>query len=142
MILGHAAGPTNSSRASLRYYNRLRQFSAISLLVLFALSLLSPAFGSNADAGASACCRRSGAHKCAMGSEKSSSAAPGFRNNRKCPLYSGFNLMPGQSGVVCVAPLRDAGVSFHAALLLKRQADVALVVSSARAHSKRGPPSA
>jgi hypothetical protein len=126
----------------LRYYNRLRRFSAISLLVLLALSLLSPAFGSNVDAGVAACCRRSGTHKCARGSEKNSAAAPGFRDNRKCPLYSGFNLMPGQSGLVFVTPLQAADVSFHAALLLKKQADVTLVVSSTRAHSKRGPPSA
>ena len=110
--------------------------------MLLALSLLSPAFGSNADAGAAACCRRSGVHKCAMGSEKNTAAEPGFRNNRKCPLYSGFNLVPGHSGVVFVAPLRASDVSFHAASLLKKQAGVTLVVSSARAHSKRGPPSA
>jgi hypothetical protein len=108
----------------------LRYFSAISLLVLLALSLLSPAFGSNADAGIAACCRRSGAHR------------SGFRNNRKCALYSGFNLMPGHSGVGFVTPARTADVFFQAALLLKKQADVTLVVSSARAHSKRGPPSA
>jgi hypothetical protein len=120
----------------------LRYFSAISLLVLLALSLLSPAFGSNADAGIAACCRRSGAHRCSGGSEKNSAAESGFRNNRKCALYSGFNLMPGHSGVGFVTPARTADVFFQAALLLKKQADVTLVVSSARAHSKRGPPSA
>jgi len=134
--------PFNSSRAILRYYNRLRQFSAISLLALLALSLLSPAFGSNADAGAAACCRRAGAHRCAMGSGKNTAAEPAFRTNRKCPLYSGFNLMPGYSGVVFATPLQASEVSFRAASLLKKQADVTLVVSSARAHSKRGPPSA
>ncbi len=132
----------NSSRVSSRYYNnRLRQFSAISLLVLLALSLLSPAFGSNADAGGAACCRRSGAHRCAMGLEKNSAAESGFRNNRKCPLYSGFNLMPGHSIAVFAPPLTADSVTFRAALLLRKQADVALVVSAARAHSKRGPPS-
>jgi hypothetical protein len=125
----------------LRYYNRLRRFSAISLLVLLALSLLTPAFGSNADPGVAACCRRSGAHKCANRSEKTSAAAPGFRDNRKCPLYSGFNLMQGHSGVVFIAQLRSDDAYIPAALLLRKQAGVTRVVSSARAHSKRGPPS-
>ncbi len=110
--------------------------------MLLALSLLSPAFGSNADEGAAACCRRGGAHKCSMGSEKNAAAEAGFRTNRKCPLYSGFNLMPGHSGIVFEAPLQAADVSLHAALLLEKQADVTLVVSSARAHLKRGPPPA
>jgi hypothetical protein len=77
-----------------------------------------------------------------MGSEKNAAAEPGFRNNRKCPLYYGFNVLPGHSGVVFVAPSGASDVSFHAALLLKKQAGVTLVVSSGRAHSKRGPPSA
>jgi hypothetical protein len=118
----------------------LRRLSAISLLILLALSLLTPLFGANEDAAAPACCRRNGAHHCAMGSERSSSQGTAFRENRKCPLYSGFNLLGASALVALHRPAISFSVRLKTASLLRRQAEVTRVVTSAREHSKRGPP--
>jgi hypothetical protein len=119
----------------------LRRFSAISLLILLALSLLTPLFGADVEASVPACCRRNGAHHCAMGSESSSSQGPSFRGNRKCPLYSGFNLLGASAPVALHRSAIRFSVRLKTTSILRRQAEVTRVVASAREHSKRGPPS-
>jgi hypothetical protein len=123
----------------------LRQFSAILLLTLIALSLLTPAFGANEDAGVPACCRRLGAHRCSMGSpvsRQTSAAAPALRNSRKCPLYTNFTSLPAHAVFGATEPARATFLSVTITDLLGKQAEVARVVSLTRAHSKRGPPAA
>jgi hypothetical protein len=121
----------------------LRRLLATLLLVLFTLSLLSPAFGSDSDTGVPACCRRNGAHHCLMAGSMlgARGAQPGFRNNRKCPLYSGFSLMPGHASSIIHPPFAADSIPFRTASILVRQTDLARAVSASRAHSKRGPPS-
>jgi len=124
----------------------LRRFSAISLLILLALSLFTPLFGAGPEASVPACCRRNGAHHCAMvsvrnASESSSSHVPSFRDNRKCPLYSGFNLLGASAPVAIHRSAIRFSVRLKTSSILRRQAEVTRVVASTREHSKRGPPS-
>jgi hypothetical protein len=125
------------------YHDCLRRFSALLLLFVFGLSLLSPLFGSDGDSNLPECCRRAGKHHCSMASEsgtQGSPSNPAWRNNGRCPFYPGFatGTFPALTAVLL-------GIASAAALAAKRTSCNSFelrVLSSLRlrAHGKRGPP--
>jgi len=125
-----------------RYTILVRRLLAISLLMLFSFSLISPLLASDAvEASLPACCRRAGQHHCAMSDADSQ---PG-RNTRivaeKCP-YS-----PAASAVfhlsIFAPPAKDAafaGLVGHPAIHAQTAAHYR--ISFDRSRQKRGPPNA
>jgi hypothetical protein len=120
----------------------LRRFSAILLLLLFGLSLLSPLFGSDGEANLPACCRRAGKHHCAMPAGSGApDSGPALRGKGRCPSYpSGFGVGTVQT-VIGVAPA-SASAFMPTAEFASCNSFELRVLSSLRfrAHGKRGPP--
>lgn len=119
----------------------MRQFLAISLLMLFALPFATPLFGVNAaEAELPACCRRTGKHHCEMkvvmaGQQGSLITTVG----EKCPysvappaILAAAVYAPSASGSIF------AGVARHPAVAA--QVEAQLRISFDRARQKRGPP--
>jgi hypothetical protein len=118
----------------------LRRFSAILLLLLFGLSLLSPLLASDSASNLPACCRRAGQHHCSDMAGTPSSG-PAFRNTGHCPMYpSGFTAgtLAGFMGVLVVA---TAAILLAAEFAACNSFELFVLSSlSNRAHNKRGPP--
>ena len=65
----------------------MRRLLATLLLTIFSYSLISPAlFASDADSKLPACCRRNGAHRCAMSMNQSGQSSGPVRAGR-CPSF-------------------------------------------------------
>jgi hypothetical protein len=121
----------------------LRRFSAILLLFVFGLSLLSPLFGADAESSLPACCRKAGKHHCAMAGSNDSQNSPsgaGWRSNGRCPSYPGFatgtfpmvaGIAPRLASALALSVERASCSSFELRVLSSLRL---------RAHSKRGPP--
>jgi hypothetical protein len=119
----------------------LRRISAILLLLLFGLSLLSPLFGSDDDANLPACCRRGGKHHCSLDSRKAlESSGPAWRANSRCPSYPGFGAGTMQL-VAGVTPSASASFELAAQTASCNSFELRILSSLClRAHAKRGPP--
>jgi hypothetical protein len=119
----------------------LRRFSAILLLALISLWLLSPAIGSGSDANLPACCRLNGKHHCSMqmGGGASQSGA-GFKANGKCPMYPPAVLSSCGSFGVHI-PRAVPAISPDRGRIFRTERDQSgLRIFRARAHQQRGPP--
>ena len=117
----------------------LRRISAILLLLLFGLSLLSPLFGSDGDTNLPACCRRGGKHHCSMDSG-SGTTGPAWRANGRCPSYPGFGAGTMQL-VAGVTPSTSASFELAAHQASCNSFELRVLSSLClRAHAKRGPP--
>jgi hypothetical protein len=119
----------------------LRRFSAILLLLLFGLSLLSPLLGSDGEANLPACCRRGGKHHCAMPAGKGSpDSGPALRGNGRCPSYPGFGVGT-TSTVYGVRPAQPSAFVPTAEFISCNSFELRVLSSlRLRAHGKRGPP--
>ena len=122
----------------------MRRLLAISLALLFGLPLVAPLFalGSDAEANLPACCRRNGAHHCAMTAEQAEAALQGTHVSAppmRCPAYP-----------KAVSPSRHLDLSLDAAALtfaeavshpaIRRQTEAWARVALDGARQKRGPP--
>ena len=122
----------------------MRRLIGITLLLLFSLPLISPAWALSATSGANlpACCRRNGAHHCIMNMQQAESSGPGISLSatpQRCPACP-----------ATVTNLQHGDLSFQAASLifaeivshpsLKAQTTARARVALDRARHKRGPP--
>jgi hypothetical protein len=126
----------------------MRRGFSIFLILFFGLGPLSAFVDSSGDAGLPPCCRRHGAHHCAMYAQimamragRGIDPAPGFSAPLTCPLYHG----PALSMLVPAHALAAAATSFRAEF--KRTPAPAFERMAAfscpsRAHAGRGPPMA
>jgi hypothetical protein len=118
----------------------LRRFSAILLLLLFGLSLLSPLLGSDGGTSLPACCRRAGQHHCS-GTVSDPASGPVLLSSGRCPSYpAGFTIgtLAGFAGVPAIA---GAAILLAAELAACDSFELLVLSSlSDRAHAKRGPP--
>jgi len=132
--------------ANLLVYHRceMRRLLSIALVLFFGLGPLSALAGaSDDDASLPACCRRNGAHHCAMTAmleRMERSSGPAFSAPATCPSYPG-------AAVVLAAPvqaLAAAAASMPAMTAQAHKASVSRATLSSRpnrAHAGRGPPS-
>jgi hypothetical protein len=97
--------------------NQMRRGFSIFLILFFGLGPLSALVDSSEDAGLPSCCRRHGAHRCAMyvrimamRAGPSVDPAPGFSAPLTCPLYHG----PASSMLMPAHALTSAPASFRA----------------------------
>jgi hypothetical protein len=122
----------------------MRRLIAISLVLLFGIPLISPLFAQGPDGMTTlaACCRKNGAHKCALSMEQSAALAQGTRFSAIpdcCPQYP-----------KAVSPAPHHDISFNAAALLfaevvshpatRPQTEAWARVALDGARQKRGPP--
>lgn len=126
-------------------YNRsVRRLLALSLLLLLSFPLAAPLFAlsANSEANLPACCRRNGAHHCAMKMQRTGTAAQqttAFSTPMKCPFY------PGAATLV---RHNDARLHSVAGLLIETVDDPVIKLTSYThvridldtAWQKRGPP--
>jgi hypothetical protein len=122
----------------------LKRVSAILLLTLFSLTLISPALFGDTESNLPACCRRDGKHHCALASmanlRLSAVSGPAFQSGEICPYLPGLFL--GKSTLdPFVAAISLAIVSLlvysAAAWSDSKQFVHAMRI---RSHQKRGPP--
>jgi hypothetical protein len=118
----------------------VRRALAISLMLLFSLPLVTPLFGSAAEAVIPLCCRRGGKHHCAMPSETTQDSGFGARAVReKCPyMPAGPAVLVLPSFTPSTAASIYAGITRHPAVSPQTYAQ--LRISFDRARQKRGPP--
>jgi hypothetical protein len=120
----------------------MRRLIALSLTVLFSLTLIAPLFASDTDANLPACCRRSGRHHCAMRMMVHSGAQQEAYTSvtEKCPCP------PVSTCAVYSLVFKpefevqfNTDVACNSAIALNNEAGYS--ASSDRSHPKRGPPS-
>jgi len=127
--------------------SQMRRPLAILMVLLFALGPLQGLLEASDEARLPACCRRHGAHHCAMSEdmiaalERAISSTPAFTAPATCPNFPGFALGFSTPSHALPAPdaslpvfLEQAHAPFHAA------ADVRM--NPIRAHAGRAPPAA
>lgn len=127
---------------------QMRRGFSIFLVLFFGLGPLSALVDSSADAGLPACCRRHGAHHCAMYAQfmamragRGIDSTPGFSAPPTCPLYHGLTL----SMLVPAHSLATALADFHGELTrttVSAFERMAAFSRPSRAHAGRGPPMA
>lgn len=122
----------------------MRRLLSILLVIFFGFGPLTATLQGGDDSSLPACCRRNGAHHCAMADEAlariaSESGAPAFSAPSHCPLYP-------HAPAVTIAPVHAlaARISTPASLLKRPSTPPALhlsmAVSDPGTHSGRGPP--
>jgi len=124
----------------------MRRWFSIFLILFFGLGPLSALADGTEDASLPACCRRHGAHHCAMSAQKmavkaslSADPTPELSVPSTCPLYHGpalYMLMPAHALAAVPASLR-AEFALAPAPAVER---VAAFSRPTRAHAVRGPP--
>jgi hypothetical protein len=122
----------------------MRRGFSIFLILFFGLGPLSAFVDGTQDAGLPACCRRHGAHHCAMNAEtirpgRSIDPTPSFSAPPTCPLYHGpalSMLMPAHA-LTAAPPRTKAEFTHTAALAIDR---FAAFSTPSRIYAGRGPP--
>ena len=119
----------------------MRRVSASSLLAAICFWLIAPLVLTGAELNLPACCRRNGAHHCAMPSEDAPAGGAAWHSvGQKCPVFPAASEAPIQAGV---AVLESSG-AIIAVLIhqpsVPRQAEALYRVSFSRSWHKRGPP--
>ena len=118
----------------------MRRHLSILIVALFFLAPLSALLPSSAEAQLPACCRRHGAHHCAMFAAMAA-PPPGTRwliAPNRCPLYNSGHLAPVPVFALSHSP---AAPALHAALLTSPHATAATLIRPS-IPSSRGPPPA
>lgn len=122
----------------------MRRASAISLLAAIGYALIVPLAFSDPDANLPACCRRNGAHHCAMSSVTTTIdevSTPAFQAIlQKCPAFPVSTA--ARAAGAAASPERSlaifAGLISHPSI--QPQTEARYRVSFSRSRQKRGPP--
>jgi hypothetical protein len=126
----------------------MRRGFSIFLILFFGLGPLSAIVDSSADAGLPACCRRHGAHHCAMYAQIMAMRAgrgidptPGFSAPLTCPLYHGptFSMLMPAHALAAARPSFRAKFARTPAPAFEQAAEFS---RPSRTHAGRGPPAA
>lgn len=116
----------------------MRRPLSILIVALFLLAPLSALIPGAADAQLPACCRRHGAHHCAMGAMSAPANSHQIAAPSHCPLYRAGHLAPTPVFALALAP---AAAGFMATRLVPAYSASAIFHRS-RILPARGPPSA
>ena len=118
----------------------MRRALSISLIVLFWLPALSALMPGSEDLRLPYCCRRQGAHHCAMNSDWSGASGPAVKAPSHCPQFPG--VLPATIASVFVAAAAPAQSPVLASGLCSSVARrEAARAGRLRAQLDRGPPS-
>ena len=122
---------------------QMRRSLSILLMLVFGLGPLTLALQQNDDASLPACCRRHGAHHCAMsgetGSQRPNPQAPAFKAPSRCPLFPLHgNANPSRMAAVLPVLQHAATPVFKTPLRLLYSADPPAIHLDA--YGLRGPP--
>lgn len=124
----------------------MRRFLAILLIAFFGLGPLSAGLSADDDSGLPPCCRRHGAHHCAMAMRMAAMMAQAFTGSTPiltapltCPLY------PGYTAATTAPPPAIASASIALPVLLAQPHSpaagrAAARVAQLRTRANRGPP--
>jgi len=121
----------------------MRRSLAILLMLVFGLGPLSATLKASDDSSLPACCRRHGAHHCAMMADRMVAATqdrtPAFSAPATCPYYPGAAAIvtspaPALAAKAAPAPALNAQAYVPAA------SPIRVFLSSVRTHTGRGPP--
>jgi hypothetical protein len=124
----------------------MRRGFSIFLILFFGLGPLSAFVDGNQDASLPACCRRHGAHHCAMYAEIMAKRAgrdidptPSFSAPPTCPLYHGptFSMLMPAHALTATAPKARAQFTLTPAPAFER---IAAFSAPGHAYAGRGPP--
>jgi hypothetical protein len=122
----------------------MRRALSILLALLFGLGPLASALPASEDARLPACCRRNGAHHCAMGAHATAQeAAPDGRTSvsapMTCPYYPGAVMALFAPAHALLAPPANFVIPESSAPALSF-AHISARTAPARTHAGRGPP--
>ena len=126
----------------------MRRGFSIFLVLFFGLGPLSAFVDGSEDAGLPACCRRHGAHHCAMYAQIMAMRAgrgidptPGFSAPLTCPLYHGptFSMLMPAHALAAARPSFRAKFARTPAPAFER---IAAFSGPSRVNAGRGPPAA
>jgi len=127
----------------LYYLSQMRRVFPILLILVFSLGPLLPTLGASEDTRLPACCRRHGAHHCAMPSRvadmMSKAGKPAFTAPASCPAFprSSDATPPGQQALAAAPPsLPVLLAQMHSPVAARAAARV----SQIRTRAGRGPP--
>jgi hypothetical protein len=118
----------------------MRRALSTLLVLFFGIGPLALAIGNLDDASLPACCRRHGAHHCAMATDSTTQPAQSsaFTASAHCPMFPRGNASPSPVAAIAHAPLRAHD------LLLATMQSVSAVIYPLRIYlrtpSLRGPP--
>jgi hypothetical protein len=119
--------------------NRMRRALSISLILLFWLPAFAALLPGSEDVRLPFCCRRQGAHHCAMDSADHGSSGPAFKAPTRCPQFP--SVLPATVAPVFVAAtvpaVRPALTAGMYSSVARREAARA---GRLRAQLDRGPP--
>jgi hypothetical protein len=125
---------------------QMRRGFSIFLILFFGLGPLSAFVDSSQDAGLPACCRRHGAHHCAMYAQamamtagRGSDPTPGFSAPPTCPLYHGptFSMLMPAHALAAATPMTRAEFTRTSARTFEQ---ITAISTPSRSHAGRGPP--
>jgi hypothetical protein len=118
----------------------MRRTLAMLLVLVFSLPLVAPAFVSTAKASElPACCRRNGAHHCAMSDVSVAVPAHDRTISSNCPYWPAGHLRLMMPHAVATQPAVVARHAAHPAEVV-REAEAGYRISFERTRQKRGPP--
>ena len=127
------------------YEGRMRRVLSILLVLFFGFGPLAATVGASDDAGLPACCRRNGAHHCAMSAAmrawmfKADSRTPGFTAPAHCPFYpNGSTAATAPGHALAVASAAQSALVFEALASVPYRASVRAAALDTIA--SRGPP--
>ena len=118
---------------------QMRRSLAIAIVLLFGLAPVSALLPHAEESSLRACCRRNGAHHCAMGTMDAAQAAAGhfFAATNHCPYYGNAT----RATVTAFVPPSFALTHLPSATLLLHAASASAALDATYLSSGRGPPS-
>ncbi len=123
----------------------MRRFLFVFLVLCFGFGPLTATLVADEDARLPACCRRNGAHHCAMSADMQSgelraeSPTPSLSAPAQCPQYPGSPRIisaPSHALATLIVGPRPQSIQLRSVALY----NLALLTAPGRTHSGRGPP--
>jgi len=119
----------------------MRRATSLVLILFFSLLLMAPVFARDPETSLLACCRRHGAHHCAMVMAEGSTGTSGVASlSERCPCF------PAATCAAHSSPFQPAaGRQFYSpdarAFLIPLHSEAGFPLAFFGSHQKRGPPS-
>lgn len=117
----------------------MRRALAITIVLLFSVSLAAPLFAVDSASSLPACCRRNGSHRCESGMLANSGTRTVSTIAPKCPSWPKSTAAPWPNNFA-PAEAQGIGAPLYAHPESRPQTEARYRVAFARSRQKRGPP--